>query len=144
MSYLKTPSFSTLLLRFTFYFQHSFSKYWGHTVSQERGFGFNEVPASRNSSFVYLGVPLSRHQLGATQHTVSQHASKLFLKAFSAHFWWHIQNSETTCFVINLLCRILLWLICSRTPVKSWKKAPKDCNKSWSMSWVEYHIFPWD
>ena len=41
-----------------------------NTVSQERGFGFNEVPASRNHSFVYLGVPLSRHQPGATQHIV--------------------------------------------------------------------------
>ena len=39
------------------------------TVSQEIGFDFNEVPASRNPSFVYLGVPLNRHQLGATQHT---------------------------------------------------------------------------
>ena len=26
------------------------------TVSQERGFGFKEVPASRNPSFVYLGA----------------------------------------------------------------------------------------
>ena len=30
----KTPSFPTLLLRFTFYFQHVFSKYWGQQASK--------------------------------------------------------------------------------------------------------------
>ena len=29
----KTPSFVTLLLRFTFYFQHNFSKYWGQQAT---------------------------------------------------------------------------------------------------------------
>ena len=30
----KTPSFRTLLLRYTFYFQHDFSKYWGQQASR--------------------------------------------------------------------------------------------------------------
>ena len=30
----KTPSFPTLLLRFTFYFQHGFSKFWGENASK--------------------------------------------------------------------------------------------------------------
>ena len=43
--------------------------------------------ASRNPSFVYLGVPLSRHQLGATQHTVVS----LFLQNFSLALKSHDQ-----------------------------------------------------
>ena len=41
-------------------------------MSQDRGFGSNDVPAPGNPSFVYLGVPLSSHQLGGTQHTVGR------------------------------------------------------------------------
>ena len=36
----KTPSFPTLLLRFTFYFQNGFSNYWGQQASK---FFFNAI-----------------------------------------------------------------------------------------------------
>ena len=96
----KTPSIPTLLLRFTFYFQHGFSKYW------------------------------------------RQQENKLFLNAISVHFWWQIANSDIT-FLLKKFCaeHFCDYLFCCRTPVKSCKKALKDCDKSRSKLWVEDHNF---
>ena len=53
----KTPSFPTLLLRFTFYFQHGFSKYWSQQASK---FFVNAISAHFK---LHILTQLSFHEL---------------------------------------------------------------------------------
>ena len=56
-----------------------------------------------------------------------------------------IAYSDTTFFSWIVCAEFFFdYVFCCKTPVKSCKKALRDCDKSWSMSWVEYHIFSWD
>ena len=63
-----------------------------------RNKGTRKEMASRNTSFVYLGVPLSRHQLGATQHTVVS----LFFQSFSLALKSHDQLKASSFFFLFL------------------------------------------
>ena len=78
----KTPSFPTLLLRFTFYFQHGFSKYWGQ---QAVNFFWKRFQLTSDDKLQIL-TQLSFHKFVVQKHFV--------ITYFVAGPLWKVEKSS--------------------------------------------------
>ena len=72
--------------------------------------------------------------------------SKYWGQQASKFFWmlFQLTSDDKKQILKQLVQNIFFHNFFCKTPVKSCKKAIKDCDDSWTRSWVEYHIFSWD